>query len=337
MNPLTNIKNVQKMNERELELGLVGKKSWHDQYKDSAWIFIGGLPYDLTEGDVIAVFSQYGELVNINLVRDGKTGKSRGFCFICYEDQRSTVLAVDNLNGIKLLGRTIRVDHVENYKVPKEHGDEDEVTKKLRMEGIAPKVEEEESDSEEEDYTIPVKKNKKEKKAKKKKKKNKTKKQKSESDSEDSSKIKNKKRREKSHGAKELPNKDLSKYQKQQSSIDRKKESGRDLKDRERSPVRYRDQDRDRDTRLDRDRYRDDRYRDRSPRGRDIPPRQTDRESPRRREQSPPYRRDRERDYSPRPRTRDRSPIRQVREHSPHRRDRSPRDRYSDNYRDRRR
>lgn len=48
------------MNERELELGLIGKKSWHDQYKDSAWVFIGGLPYDLTEGDVIAVFSQYG-------------------------------------------------------------------------------------------------------------------------------------------------------------------------------------------------------------------------------------------------------------------------------------
>lgn len=55
-----NIKNVQKMNQKELDLGLIGKKSWHDQYKDSAWVFIGGLPYDLTEGDVIAVFSQYG-------------------------------------------------------------------------------------------------------------------------------------------------------------------------------------------------------------------------------------------------------------------------------------
>lgn len=53
-----NIKNLQKVNERELELGLVGKKSWHDKYKDSAWIFLGGLPYDLTEGDVVCVFSQ---------------------------------------------------------------------------------------------------------------------------------------------------------------------------------------------------------------------------------------------------------------------------------------
>ena len=47
-------------------------------------------------------YFRYGEIVNINLVRDRKTGKSKGFCFIGYEDQRSTVLAVDNLNGIKV-------------------------------------------------------------------------------------------------------------------------------------------------------------------------------------------------------------------------------------------
>eukprot|EP00965_Chrysotila_dentata_P030770 1024956-Pleurochrysis_carterae.AAC.1 len=43
--------------------------------------------------------------------RDKATGKQRGFAFIAYEDQRSTVLAVDNFNGAKLLGRTLRVDH----------------------------------------------------------------------------------------------------------------------------------------------------------------------------------------------------------------------------------
>jgi RNA-binding motif X-linked protein 2 len=40
-------------------------------------VFIGGLPYELTEGDVICVFSQYGEVVHINLIRDHTTGKSR--------------------------------------------------------------------------------------------------------------------------------------------------------------------------------------------------------------------------------------------------------------------
>lgn len=53
-----NVKNIQKLNQRELEQGNFGKKSWHDEYKNSAWVFIGGLPFDLTEGDVICVFSQ---------------------------------------------------------------------------------------------------------------------------------------------------------------------------------------------------------------------------------------------------------------------------------------
>ena len=51
---------------------------------------------------------RYGEIANINLVRDKKTGKSKGFCFICYEDQRSTILAVDNLNGIKVMNSNKR-------------------------------------------------------------------------------------------------------------------------------------------------------------------------------------------------------------------------------------
>ncbi|VDM60720.1 unnamed protein product [Angiostrongylus costaricensis] len=141
MNPLTNIRNQNKLNERELQLGIAGdlRKSWHQRYGDSAWIYIGGLPYDLTEGDIITVFSQFGEVININLLRHADTGKSRGFCFLCYQDQRSTVLAVDNFNGITLLKRVIRVDHVEQYKVPKYKENADEETKRLWEEGCAPK------------------------------------------------------------------------------------------------------------------------------------------------------------------------------------------------------
>ncbi|VUZ49907.1 unnamed protein product [Hymenolepis diminuta] len=119
MNPITQTKNQNAMNERELRLGYTGtESSWHRQYKDSAWIFIGGLDYELTEGDIICVFSQYGEIANVNLVRDRDTGRSKGFAFVCYENQKSTVLATDNLNGIRVAGRIIRVDHVEKYKVP---------------------------------------------------------------------------------------------------------------------------------------------------------------------------------------------------------------------------
>ena len=63
------------------------------------------LPFDsccLLLLNIYFLSPRYGEVVNINLVRDKKTGKSKGFCFICYEDQRSTILSVDNFNGIKV-------------------------------------------------------------------------------------------------------------------------------------------------------------------------------------------------------------------------------------------
>jgi RNA-binding motif X-linked protein 2 len=50
-------------------------------------------------------------VVDINMPRDKLTNKPRGFAFLMYEDQRSTVLAVDNLTGAKVLERTLRVDH----------------------------------------------------------------------------------------------------------------------------------------------------------------------------------------------------------------------------------
>ncbi|KAK9383996.1 uncharacterized protein V2V93DRAFT_316414, partial [Kockiozyma suomiensis] len=102
---------IAKLNEQELAAGVSEAGSWHNDYKDSAFIFVGSLPFNLTEGDVLAIFSQYGNPVFVDLMRDKDTGKSKGFAFLKYEDQRSTVLAVDNLDGATVLGRTIRVDH----------------------------------------------------------------------------------------------------------------------------------------------------------------------------------------------------------------------------------
>ncbi|KAK9830093.1 hypothetical protein WJX72_009752 [[Myrmecia] bisecta] len=119
MNPLTQIKNTQKASKAEIAAGFSESASWHARFKHSAYIFAGGLPYDLTEGDLLAVFAQYGELVHVDLVKDKDTGKSRGFAFLAYEDQRSTVLAVDNLSGARVSKCTIRVEHVDNYKLKK--------------------------------------------------------------------------------------------------------------------------------------------------------------------------------------------------------------------------
>ncbi|KAL6718765.1 RNA-binding protein Cwf29 [Lecanora helva] len=120
---MNTIREIQNLNKRELEAGVSTEASWHADYRDTAYIYIGGLPFDLSEGDVLTIFSQYGEPTYVNLIRDKESGKSKGFAFLKYEDQRSTDLAVDNLGGATVMGRVLKVDHTR-YK--RKDGEEEE-------------------------------------------------------------------------------------------------------------------------------------------------------------------------------------------------------------------
>lgn len=129
---MNSIRQTQLLNKRELASAVPPSASWHADYRDTAYIYIGGFPFDLSEGDLLTIFSQYGNPTHLNLIRDRETGKSKGFAFLKYEDQRSCDLAVDNLGGAEVLGRMLRVDHTRYKK----REDEDEGTWRLeRLEG----------------------------------------------------------------------------------------------------------------------------------------------------------------------------------------------------------
>ncbi|KAG5794805.1 hypothetical protein H9Q69_006137 [Fusarium xylarioides] len=151
---MNKIRAIQALNKKEIENGITPEASWHTDYRDTAYVYFGGLPYELSEGDVIAIFSQFGEPVFLKLARDKETGKSKGFGWLKYEDQRSTDLAVDNLGGADIGGRLISVDHAR-YKA---RDDEDPEEFKvgwedmLRREGQAPP----EDESSEEEVKRPM-------------------------------------------------------------------------------------------------------------------------------------------------------------------------------------
>ena len=110
---MNKVKHIERITNKELQELTPLTASWHNDYVESAYIFLGGLNFRMNEGDIVTVASQFGEVVDCRLARDRKTGKSRGFAFLAYEDQRSTVLAVDNFNGTELCGRTILCDHIK--------------------------------------------------------------------------------------------------------------------------------------------------------------------------------------------------------------------------------
>jgi cold-inducible RNA-binding protein len=73
-------------------------------------IFVGNLSFSTTNEDLMAAFSQYGNVERVNIVTDRETGQSRGFAFVEMTERRDAETAISQLNGADLNGRTINVN-----------------------------------------------------------------------------------------------------------------------------------------------------------------------------------------------------------------------------------
>ena len=62
-------------------------------------LFIGRLPYNITENELIDLFSQYGSIVNVNLVKDYLTGRPKSFAFVEMTTRSEGHKAMEGLNG----------------------------------------------------------------------------------------------------------------------------------------------------------------------------------------------------------------------------------------------
>ncbi|KAI9781842.1 MAG: hypothetical protein M1839_005634 [Geoglossum umbratile] len=82
-------------------------------------VFVGNIPYGLTEEQITDVFSSVGRVLNFRLVYDRDTGRPKGFGFAEYADPEIAASAVRNLNDYETMGRKLRVDFSH------EGGDED--------------------------------------------------------------------------------------------------------------------------------------------------------------------------------------------------------------------
>lgn len=141
---MNTVKQINQINQKELNSNTPYKSSWHYDYRDTNYIYIGNIPFNLTEEDIIIIFSQYGIPTHINLIKDKETGKHRGFGFLKYANFKSCILAIDNFNGIKLGDRILRVDH-NYYKLC---GDKKEDDYLINYDRVRKEIEEKEHNQE---------------------------------------------------------------------------------------------------------------------------------------------------------------------------------------------
>lgn len=75
-------------------------------------LYVGNLPWAVTEDDLVRAFSQYAEVVSARVVTDRETGKSRGFGFVEVKEE-SAAAAIDALNGAEWGGRSLTVNEAQ--------------------------------------------------------------------------------------------------------------------------------------------------------------------------------------------------------------------------------
>lgn len=73
-------------------------------------LYVGGLPYQITENELIRLFEQFGTVNSANVITDRETGRSKGFGFVDMNTSEEGQRAIEQLNGTTLDNRTITVN-----------------------------------------------------------------------------------------------------------------------------------------------------------------------------------------------------------------------------------
>jgi len=78
----------------------------------SKTLYVGNLPWAVTEEDLARAFSQYAEVTSARVVTDRETGKSRGFGFVEVKET-DVAAAIEALNGAEWAGRKLTVNEAQ--------------------------------------------------------------------------------------------------------------------------------------------------------------------------------------------------------------------------------
>jgi len=76
---------------------------------ETSVIYAGNLPFSASEDDVRKLFSRYGKVLDVRLVRIGRSGRNKGYGFV-EMDARSAAKAIRALNETEFGGRTLRIN-----------------------------------------------------------------------------------------------------------------------------------------------------------------------------------------------------------------------------------
>ncbi len=82
------------------------------QNDETSNIYVGNLPFNAGDDDVKNIFSPYGEVIAIRLVKDRRSKRFKGYGFV-EMSVAGAKAAIENLDGTDYAGRTLRINEAK--------------------------------------------------------------------------------------------------------------------------------------------------------------------------------------------------------------------------------
>ncbi len=95
-------------------------------------LYVGNLSYDLAESDLFDFFSKVGTVNNVDIVRDRRTNRSKGYGFVEMADLEAAKQAFTQLNRSELIGRPIVVSGAKSERREERGGESRETSEPSR-------------------------------------------------------------------------------------------------------------------------------------------------------------------------------------------------------------
>ncbi len=83
---------------------------------NSKKLYVGGLPYSVTEGTLREIFAAHGTVESATVITDRMTSRSKGFGFVEMSSEEEAQAAIDKLKGTDLEGRNRTVYEANRWE-----------------------------------------------------------------------------------------------------------------------------------------------------------------------------------------------------------------------------
>ena len=83
----------------------------------NAVMYVGHIPYGFFEKQLRKFFSQFGDVMHVRVARSKRTGNSKGYAFVGFNDKDVAEIAANSMNNYMMFGRTLKCQVMPEDKV----------------------------------------------------------------------------------------------------------------------------------------------------------------------------------------------------------------------------